>query len=61
MMSEIRASIFDGTFASYRAAKREAWAGTDEDTPVRVKRRRLSSSPECETIQHDVETTSLPS
>jgi queuine tRNA-ribosyltransferase len=38
MMAEIRASIFDGTFAAYRAEKRQAWAATDEDTPVRAKR-----------------------
>ncbi|MBS1961815.1 MAG: tRNA guanosine(34) transglycosylase Tgt [Bdellovibrionales bacterium] len=40
MMAEIRASILDGTFAAYRATRREAWAGTDEDTPVRTGKRR---------------------
>jgi queuine tRNA-ribosyltransferase len=39
MMTEIRASIFAGTFAQYREAKRRAWAGSDEDTPIRPKRR----------------------
>lgn len=53
MMAEIRAAIFDGTFAAYRIARREAWAMTDEDTPVRAKRGSLSSRPECATIPSD--------
>jgi hypothetical protein len=33
MMSEIRASIFDGSFVAYRAAKRKAWVGSEEEVP----------------------------
>lgn len=43
MMREMRASIFEGTFAQYYASRREAWAGTDEDHPVmppKPRRRR---------------------
>jgi len=40
MMAEIRESILNGTFPQYYAEKRRAWAGTDEDTPVRTKKKR---------------------
>jgi len=38
MMAEIRAAIFEGTFSAYRNARRAAWTGSDEDTPVQAKR-----------------------
>jgi queuine tRNA-ribosyltransferase len=66
MMTEIRTSIFDGNFGSYRASRREAWSGTDEDTPVQTKRKRaashsLTDEPAEATIPLDAEPLPLPS
>lgn len=59
MMAEIRAAIFDGSFAALRAARRRDWAGTDEDTPVRAKRGSFTSRLECATIPSDEVTAPL--